>query len=389
MRTWDVRFDLHVELGDLELRDLLARIHAEARLTAGIPLPPAARKRIDALHIVRAIRGTTGIEGAELTEKEVSDILAAPAAKPVLPSNRRREELEVRNAEAVMRHVAESADEPISEDLIRRLHVLVTEGIPYAHNVPGAYRSHSAQAGEYVPPRTSAEIRRLMREFVDRMNSREVQDWDPVIRAIAAHFYLISIHPFGDGNGRTARALESYVLYRGGINVVGFYSLANFYYQNRAKYVEVLDHVRFASGGDLTPFVLFAVEGLRDELKGVTEIVVDTVRNIAFRDYARECLLGADGPGGKVGTRQLILFNIILNTDEFRTSTARSISAELNRAYRGLTARTLQRDIAALLNLHLIAVDGSAVTANLGLMDLFTPKGIQQQSMTKRAHQDR
>ena len=79
-------------------------------------------------------------------------------------------------------------------------------------------------------------------------------------RAIAAHFYLVSIHPFGDGNGRTARAIESFLLYQAGVNAFGFYSLANFYYRERDRYVRELTDARFHHGGELTPFVLFGLE---------------------------------------------------------------------------------------------------------------------------------
>lgn len=380
MPTWRVHFDLRLDVDNQELRDLLAQIHAEASLTAGIPLPPAARARIDALHIVRAIRGTTGIEGTRLSEQEVSDILAAPVGTTVLSGSRHREEMEVRNADAVMKFVAEAPGEPLSEDLIRRIHVLVTQGIPYEYNEPGVYRSHPAQAGDYVPPRSNEEIRTLMRGFVDWINLPQVLRWDPVIRAVGAHFYLISIHPFGDGNGRTCRAVESCLLYRGGINVVGFYSLANFYYRNRGKYVEMVDHVRFSSGEDLTPFVLFAVRGLREELTAVTKEVVGTVGKIAFRDYARERLFAEDGPGQKVGMRRFLLFSAVLDTDEFRRSGG-SVPAALQRAYRGLTGRTFQRDVAALAAMGLVRVDGSEVRANLELMAQFTPKGLLQRTM--------
>jgi Fic family protein len=220
-----------------------------------------------------------------------------------------------------------------------------------------------------------------MSRFAAWANSREALAWDPVVRAIAAHFYLISIHPFGDGNGRTSRAVESYILYRGGINVVGFYSLANFYYKNRARYVEMLDHARFQSQGNLTAFILFGLKGLREELNSVTTEVVSTLARITFRDYAREMLLGEDGPGQKVGMRRFMLFGVILDTDEFLRPSRRSFPSALQRAYRGLTQRTIQRDVAALMESGLIRVgEGDVVRPNLELMEQFTPKGLQRKA---------
>ena len=108
---------------------------------------------------MRAVRGTTGIEGADLTEEEVGRILEEPHDKPVLPESRAREEQEARNAEAVMRFVANTTDEderrPLTEEVIREVHRLTTAGIDYPNNEPGVYRSHAVQAGSHVPPRDS------------------------------------------------------------------------------------------------------------------------------------------------------------------------------------------------------------------------------------------
>ncbi len=99
-----------------------------------------------------------------------------------------------------------------------------------------------------------------MREFVAWFNGGEAAEWDGIIRAAVAHFYVASIHPFGDGNGRAARGAESFMLYRAGIDAFGFYSLANFYYQHRGAYVDGLTAARFHSDGDLTEFVLFTLK---------------------------------------------------------------------------------------------------------------------------------
>ena len=96
-----------------------------------------------------------------------------------------------------------------------------------------------------------------MEQFIEWFNTGPPALWPASIRAIVAHFYVVSIHPFGNGNGRTARAVESFVLYSGGINVRGFYSLANHYYRNRDRYIDLLDSTRFDGAHDLTPFVLF------------------------------------------------------------------------------------------------------------------------------------
>ena len=134
-----------------------------------------------------------------------------------------------------------------------------------------------------------------MAEFAEWVNAPPALNWPAVVRAVAAHFYFVSIHPFGDGNGRTARAIESYLLYQSGVNVLGFYSLANFYYRNRAEYIELLNHCRFNEDRDLTPLIRFAIAGLVEELETVRQEVVDAVTVIAFRDYYRDILQFSTG----------------------------------------------------------------------------------------------
>jgi len=376
MPAWDVSFDLRVGIDEPEVVRAVARIEGMAGLVCSIPLPPAAQQRIDRLNILRAVVGTTGIEGAELTEEEVGRIIDAPPGASVLPPSRRREEMEGRNAERVMRSVAEALNEdptlPVTEQLICTLHRLTTEGIDYPHNEPGIYRSHRVTAGSYVPPENREEMRRLMEQFTEWFNNGPPASWPASIRAIAAHFYVVSIHPFGDGNGRTARAVESFILYRGGINVRGFYSLANHYYRNRDRYIELLDSTRFDGTRDLTPFVLFGLEGLLAGLEEVRQAVVDEVRVIAFRDLARETLERRGKLGTKVSKRLLSLL-YFLAVESVPLEDLRKGGHSLFRLYMGLSPKTLSRDLEFLVELGLVVIDGDNLRANLQVMDEYVP----------------
>ena len=107
MPRWDVHFEMRVNTRDPEVLRLLAKVEAMASVIRGIPIPPYVQSRLDSLNIMRAVRGTTGIEGTEVSEEEVEEILRTPADRPVLPRGRSRDEQEVRNANEVMLHVAE------------------------------------------------------------------------------------------------------------------------------------------------------------------------------------------------------------------------------------------------------------------------------------------
>ncbi len=321
MSNWNVHFNMTVRTGDPNLITMVAKIHALSSVIHGIPIPPHLQERLDRLNIARAVRGTTGIEGTEVSEEEVRDILEVNQDEAVLSSSRAREEKEVKNAAELMYHVAEFLESnpnmPITEDLIKEFHFIITHGIDYPNNVPGQFRTAPVRAGQYSPPDNAQDISRLLREFIRWFNTGLPQSWDPVIRAIAAHFFVVSIHPFGDGNGRTSRAVESYLLYQSGVNPRGFYSLANYYYRNRPEYIRMLNLVRFRSDPNLTPFIAFALKGLVEELEQVHAEVLSEVRVIAFRDFARETLSMQGRLGTPVGERQM-LFLYGFKTNPYR-----------------------------------------------------------------------
>lgn len=377
MPYWAVHFELHLDLSDLELHRLVVEAEALARAVNGIPVSPAIRAHLDRLNIARSVRATTGIEGAQLTEPEVQQILRSASTDRVLPASREREEQEARNAAEVMKHVATVLDAdretPLTEQLICTLHELTTNGIAYEHNEPGKYRSHPAAAGDYVPPRTHDEIRELMRGLIRWANEPPASQWPPVLRAIAAHFYLVSIHPFGDGNGRTARALESFLLYQARMNALGFYSLANYYYQHRSEYIRMLDYTRFESGGEITSFVRFGLKGLVSELQGVYDEVIAEATATAFRDYAREAI-GAI-PDIRAPLRErLIRFVQSLGREPVRISTISSGAHPSGAPYRSLSERTLRRDIDVLEELELVRNDGGQIQANLDIVRRYTSR---------------
>lgn len=376
MPTWEVDFSCRLNTDDPEVLSNVAKADALAKVIRGIPLPPAVQERIDTLNIMRAVRGTTGIEGTELSESEVEQIMSASPGQHVLPPSRQRAEQEVKNAERVMRFVAETLRQdplyPVTEELTCTIHRLTTEGIDYPMNEPGVYRSHPVHAGSYVPPRTGEEVRRLMGQFVEWFNQGPPRGWPAAIQAISAHFYLVSIHPFGDGNGRTARGLESFILFQGGINARGFYSLANYYYQNRSDYEAMLDHVRFRTNGDITPFIRFALRGLVTEQEAVHQAILSEITVIAFRDFARETLIEDDKLGRKPGER-MFRFLLELPEDPVSITQLRRGGHPLSQLYRGVTSRTLSRDLAYLVRRKLIKVEEGKIRANVEVMRQFMP----------------
>lgn len=355
---------------------LVARVEANTGLIAEIPLQPRLRRRVDRLNIVRAVRGTTGIEGSDLSEEEVDRVLQSgdADAASILGESRVRMVLETRNASRVMDYIRSTLrSDPwrrLGEAEVRQIHRLTTEGINYTNNIPGEYRQTNVTTGDYTPPPWE-EVPDLMDRFFEWFptSGPDGEGWPECFRAIAAHFYLISIHPFGNGNGRTSRGAESFVLFRSGINSLGFFSLANFYYNHRDEYIDMLNYTRWPGDGDLTELVKFALRGLNDELASVRSLAMQQLKEITFADYGREQLQSSGGLQSKTGERRLRLL-LFAVTEPIALSDLRSRRHPAAQLYTG-TERTLTRDLNYLREHRLVLIRDNVIHANLDIMNQF------------------
>jgi Fic family protein len=183
---------------------------------------------------------STQIEGNRLTLAQVEEAIAG-AHFP----GRDRDEAEVRNYYRALAHVETLAREQreITEDDLQRLHGLVMRGRP----TPSPYRDgqnvirDSVSGGiVYLPPEAH-DVRGLMAELIAWINhelaSRELPA--PIVAAIA-HYQYATIHPYYDGNGRTARLLTTLILHRTGYGLKGIYSLEEHYVGNLRGYYDSL-----------------------------------------------------------------------------------------------------------------------------------------------------
>ena len=142
-------------------------------------------------------------------------------------------------------------------------------------------------------------------------------------------------------------------------------------YQNRADYIYHLNDIQTRGGVDLAPFASFALKGLVHELEVVHNEVLEEVRVLAFRDYARRTLADAGKLGNPAGDRQLQLLTELAGRP-ISVKALRSGSDPLARLYRGVTQRTLSRDLNYLREQNLVSLAGDELRARLDLMTQFT-----------------
>ena len=371
----EFRFEYHLDGSNL--RTPLIAIEAHRQAADNLILAPEWRAQLDRLNRVRAVYGTTALEGNPLSEPEVSHQmdLADQGVDDALSGRLSKEQIQIRNASLAQDWVKERfapGTPPTGMEDLMTMHRMVTEGSDENHNIPGAFRSQSVQVGS--PALGGVHIgapherlSSLMEDLISFLNSRRLQSEHPVIRALLAHFFLVTLHPFGDGNGRVSRLLESGILFQGGYNVHGFYGLSNFFYRNGDKYKTLLQQARRTpSRFDVTSFVTFGVEGFASELEGINNFIKTKLNRVMYRQML------VSNYNVKVSERrrmlnrrehQLLLWLLDETepVDPFSENPSRRIdvaellnSGYVKGAYGNVTTRTFVRELARLSNLGFI-----------------------------------
>ena len=181
----------------------------------------------------------------------------------------------------------------IPEDYIRKIHAVVTEKVPHDRNVPGQYRNgvvlvgNTAHGGVYKPPKSLEDIKNLMAKYIEWLNCDEILQLNPFIRAALAHYHFSLIHPFWDGNGRTARLIETAILEGANIKYVPK-MLANIYYKNVDEYyIAYSKTYRLRKNNDVSPFLEFVLKSVITALKEIQEEITFHTRLMIIRDFFR------------------------------------------------------------------------------------------------------
>lgn len=272
-----------------EINSLLVRANVLNETVADLPILPELSARLEPDIMYSSISGTAMIEGNAIIGEDVRRI----AQGEDLDRYTHKDKQEIRNLIAAYSWLANvggtGAPFVLTEKVIKEIHALVTRDIPHEHNAPGMYRNvkvrvgDNAHGGVYTPPKILEDIKMLMGEFIDWINSDEITSLDPFIRAALAHYYFCLIHPFGDGNGRTARLIEAALLQSSNIKYVPR-ELSNYYYRNVDEYYASFSKsIRLKN--DMTPFITFVMNGVIAGLMSAKESIIYFIRRFSLREY--------------------------------------------------------------------------------------------------------
>ena len=191
-----------------------------------------------------------------------------------------------------------------------------------------------------------------------------------ILKAIIAHLYVEWIHGFGDGNGRTGRLLEVQILMQSGIPSPACHLLSNHYNQTRREYLRQL-RAASESGGDILPFMTYALNGLLDELRGQIAYVRKLHMETTWVNFVHDIFRNQRS---KAAHRQkALLLDLAEKGEAVPVSELDELSSRLSKEYAGMHPRTPARDIEALIAQDLAVRDGKKVKANLELISHFLP----------------
>ncbi len=229
--------------------------------------------RKDAL--IRATHASTAIEGNPLTIEEVSQLAQG---RRIMAA--RKAELEVLNYLRVLENIEKYQEQgKITEKIILKLHKDISKEILEKPEYEGRYRELQVYVGNrvtgkvvFMPP-PPEDVPKLMNEFIDWINSDNSYHLDPVIVAGVSHYEFVRIHPFVDGNGRTARALATLILNLQKFDIKKFFALDDYYDSDRTAYYKALDSVN-PTTFDLTQWLEYFTNGVLISITKVKEKVL-------------------------------------------------------------------------------------------------------------------
>ena len=299
----------------MSLLDELMGAKAAMLALTQIPYQRSWAEELQKIQLKREVAGTSRIEGAEFTERELD---AAMRETP--------EQLETRSqrqaaaAVATYRWIAQlPGDRPVDEALVFEVHRRIVAGCDDDHCPPGKLRGRDENVTFGSPRHRGAaggdECTETMRQLDAAMRT-VFNHHDPLIQALALHYHFAAMHPFLDGNGRTARALEALMLQRTGLRDTLFIAMSNYYYENKTAYLTALNET-WDRNHDLTPFLKFALKGIENQCQRLFAEIRQQVAKALYRNTMNDLFGRLQSPRKRVmSARHLQILNLLLDVGE-------------------------------------------------------------------------
>ena len=352
----------------------LGAIQSKCEHVANVMVTPDVGQRLHFLYLAKGVAATTAIEGNTLSPKQVRRRIKT---RGPLPTSQEYQGMEIDNIVDACNIVSkemidEGQDCTITPERVKWFNQMVLRGLPLPEDVlPGQIRRHSVGVADYRgAPHEDCEF--LLQQLCDWINGLKATPNSiaiAIVRAILSHLYLAWIHPFGDGNGRTARLIEFQIFLGVGMPTVACHLLSNHYSKTRSEYYRQLSMASKRS--DVLPFIQYAVQGLVDHLDGQIKQIREYQHSVVWKDHVYEKFRDKKGPAAH--RQRLLALELGKRKGPLKIGLVRKLSPELGEAYSGKTGKTVTRDLNMLQKIGLIIRRRHAVTANRDALKAFMP----------------
>ena len=334
-----------------------ALVEAESAILAlkSIPYQRSWVDKLQSMELKREVAGTSRIEGADFTDGELDEALKETPEQLLTRSQR-----QAHAAVQTYRWIAIIPDDrPLNNDLIKEMHRRIVTGADDDHCEPGSLRKQDENVHFGQPRHRGAEGGKeckLAFEGLTRAVQKEFKGHHPIIQALSTHYHLAAMHPFLDGNGRTARAIEALMLQRAGFRDVCFIAMSNYYYEEKIAYLNALAQSH-GDNHDITPFLSFALRGIALQVNRLLNEIKINVQKSVFRNVMYDLFGKLETPRKRViAERQLEILKLLLEYDKIEYSDLyKKISSHYSKLKKPF--RALIRDLNGLIKLRAIKLN--------------------------------
>lgn len=356
---------------------MLGECNSLIKAITNTAIRPEYLKTLHSIALIKGAQATTAIEGNTLSIEDIEKIQQGNK----LPPSKEYLQTEVENILEAFNNILKQVvvgkkTMLINPELIQNFHKMVGKNLgKHFEAVPGKFRNNNVVVGSYKAP-DNKDVEKLVNNLCNWMRVEFKYEKDQtfieaVIQAIVTHIYIAWIHPFSDGNGRTARLLEFYLLLRAGVPDIASHVLTNFYNITRSEYYRQIE--TSTKNRDITNFITYAIQGFRDGLNEVMETIQEnqlliTWRNYIFGIFEEKMTAGKTRQANK-RRRNLILelphdkylaADVILNSKSW-----------IIKDYSVLSERSFQRDLDELVELGLLDKNKNGYRAKIELLKKF------------------
>lgn len=350
-RHW-LRYDL------LAIAPTLIAAKAAVQSLTTVPYQRDWVERLQQIQLKMEVAGTSRIEGADFTDQELESAIKPEQSAEQLIT---RSQKQAHAATIAYRWISDlPPDYPVSLELVCDLHTRIVTGCDDDVCPPGKIRTadHNVTFGQprHRGATGGAQCQSSIEHLIEAIQ-KEYPKHDPLVQAIGLHYHIAAMHPFLDGNGRTARALESFMFQKAGLRDTAFIAMSNYYYDEKTTYLATLAQVR-ACEHDLTAFLVFALKGLEIQCNRLLREIKKQMQKALFKDTMFSLFNRLKNRRTRViQKRQVDILQILLEADSMDLE---DLWKRTRNAYANLDApiKAFNRDIGSLNAL-------GAITANL------------------------